>query len=694
MKEYPPTGIRNIALIAHGGAGKTTLAESLLWAAKATTRLGKVDEGTSTLDHSADEIERKITLAMGLAQFEWKSTKINLLDTPGYLDFVGDVVAALHVVDCAMLVVRAPAGVEVGTELVWAHAARRGLPSMMVVTMMDKEHASFEKCVSQASEKLSHKIAALYLPIGSADSFGGVVDVLGNKAYALSPGDGKMTPRDVPADMADAIEAARGRLLDAIAETDEAVLEKYLDGQPLTDDEIAVGLRRAVAGGTLIPAIPVSGGHVQGAQLLLDLIASFAPSPADVPPQVVSANGGEAHRSAGSADPLCAFLFKMISEAHLGDLSLLRVYSGVLESGHDVWNASVGQPERFGALYNITGKERHDVTKAVAGDIVAAVKLKTAHVGHTFTTKEAACTVPAIPFPEPMLCVAVHPHAKGDEEKIGNGLHRLHEEDPTFQVRIDDLHQTLLYGIGELQIEVIVKRLKRRFQVDVDLAEPRIPYRETIRTKVEKDHRHKKQTGGRGQFAEAHLRLEPLPRGTGFEFVDEVVGGVVPRQYIPAVEKGVREAMAEGVLSGNKVVDVRAALFFGKYHPVDSSEMAFKIAGSLAFKEGALLASPVLLEPVMEMEVVVPEEYMGDVMGDVSSKRGKILGMEAEGHVQHIRAQVPQAELYKYATHLRSLTQGRGRFALKFSHYEEVPREQADKIIAAAKAEREKAHAS
>jgi elongation factor G len=697
VKEYAPSSIRNIALIAHGGAGKTSLAESLLWTAKASSRLGRVDEGTSVLDSSPEEIERKITISLGLAQFEWKGTRINLIDTPGYLDFVGDVVAGLRVADAALVVIRAPAGVEVGTELTWTHAADRGLPALVAVTMMDKEHANFERCVTQAAERLSAKIAALYLPIGEAEAFDGVVDVLGRKAFAFVKGNGTMTPRDIPAEMKDAAEAARGRLLDAIAESDEALLEKYLDGQELTAEEIATGLRAAVVSRSLIPAIPVSGARVQGTGLLLDTIVALAPSPADAPATSGTAPGGNgnlATRTASATEPLAAFVFKMVSEAHMGDLALFRVYSGTLESGTDAWNASAGQPERFGALYTLLGKERHETQKVGPGDIGAAVKLKATHTGQTITSKDSPLILPPIPFPEPMLSVAIRPRAKGDEEKIGNGLHRLHEEDPTFQVRTDEMHQTILYGMGELQLEVIVQRLKRRYQVDVDLTQPKVPYRETIRAKVEKDYRHKKQTGGRGQFAEAHLRLEPLPRGTGFEFVDEVVGGVVPRQYIPAVEKGIREALTEGILAGYQVVDVRAALFFGKFHPVDSSEMAFKIAGSMAFKNGAAEANPVLLEPILEAEVVIPEEYMGDVMGDVSSRRGRILGMESDGRYQHIRAHVPQAELYKYSTHLRSLTQGRARYTTKFSHYEEVPREQAEKIIAAAKEEREKERVS
>ncbi len=690
MKEFAPASIRNVALVGHGGAGKTSLAEAILWTAKATSRLGKVDDGTSTLDHDTDEIERKITISLGLAQFEYKNCKINMIDTPGYLDFAGDVAAGLRAADSAILVVRGPAGVEVGTEIVWGHVTKRGIPAMIAVTMMDKEHANFQQALDQAIERISPRCAALWLPIGEGEGFKGAVDVLTRKAFTLSQGNGAITACDLPADMTDVLDAARSRLMDAIAETDEALMDKYLGGEELSEQEMVKGLRAAVVTGGLIPVIPVSAGRVQGTTEILDSLILAGPSPLEARPPVGHAPNSDVEKQRLPSEALCAFAFKTVSEAHMGDMLLLRCYSGALETGSDVWNANAETSERMGALYNLIGKDRHECGKIPTGDIGAAVKLKTTHTGHTLCTKDLPIILPATLYPEPMLCLSVKPHSKDDEEKVGSGLHKLTEEDPTLQVKIDDMHQTLLFGVGETQIEVAVKRLRRRSHVEVDLVQPKVPYRETIRAKVQKEYRHKKQSGGRGQFAEAHLRLEPGARGAGFSFLDEVVGGVVPRQFIPAVEKGVREAMAEGVMAGYPVVDVTVALFFGKDHPVDSSEMAFKIAGSQAFKLGFQEAKPVILEPVVEAEIVVPDEYMGDVMGDVSTKRGKVLGMESDGKWQRIKAHVPQAELFKYSTHLRALTQGRAKYSTKFSHYDEVPREIADKIIAAHQAEREK----
>ena len=693
MKEYATSQIRNIALFAHGGAGKTSLAEAMLFVAKASNRLGKVEDGTTVLDHGADEIQRKITITLGLAQFEWKDVKINLLDTPGYSDFVGEVCSALRAVDAAVLVLRAAAGVEVGTELVWERIHEHKIPTLVVVNMMDKEHADFQKAIKSAHDRLGANVVPVQLPIGSADSFKGVIDLLHMKAY-ITQGkgvDSKDIEQPIPDDMKDAAEKARNVLIEEAASNDEVLMQKFFDGVPLTEDEVIHGLEKGVASCKLIPAFAASATTLIGVRDVLDDMVGLIPPPDEHPEEIgVKPNTDtEVARHPTTSEPFSAVVFKTISEAHLGELSLFRVFSGAISAGAEVLNANTGKLERLGTLSDLVGKERKEVGRVVAGDIAAAVKLKETHTGNTLCDKAQPVLLPGVDFPRAVVTEGIRAKSKGDEEKIGVAFQRLHEEDPTISVQVDPAtHQTLIRGAGDLQLDVVVDRLRSRFHVEVELFRPRLPYRETIKKKAEGEYRHKKQTGGRGQFAEVHLRLEPNT-GKGFEFLDEIKGGVVPHNYIPAVEKGVHEALQGGVLAGYPVVDVRTALFFGKYHDVDSSEMAFKIATIQCFREVAEKASPVLLEPIDEVEVRVPEEFMGDVMGDLSSKRGKILGMEADGHYQRIKALVPESEMYKYATHLRAITQGRGTYRMKFDHYEEVPRDQSEKIVAAARAEKE-----
>ena len=693
MKEYATSQIRNIALFAHGGAGKTSLAEAMLFVAKATNRLGKVEDGTTTLDHGADEIHRKITITLGLAQFEWKDVKINLLDTPGYADFVGEVCSALRAVDAAVLVLRAAAGVEVGTELVWERIHEHKIPTLVVVNMMDKEHADFAKCVKSAHDRLGANVVPVQLPIGSAETFKGVIDLLHMKAY-ITQGrgvDSKDIEQPIPDDMKAEAEKARNVLVEEAASNDEVLMQKFFDGVELTEDEVIHGLEKGVASGKLIPAFAASATTLIGVRDVLDDMVGLIPPPDEHPEEVGVKPGTdvEVKRHPTLAEPFSAVVFKTLSEAHLGEMSLFRVFSGSIAPGAEVLNANTGKPERIGALYDLCGKERKEIGKVVAGDIAAAVKLKETHTGNTLCDKSQPVMLPGVDFPRSVVAEGIRAKSKGDEEKIGVAFQRLHEEDPTLSVGVEAAtHQTVVHGMGDLQLDVMVDRLKQRFHVEVELFRPRLPYRETIKKRAEGEYRHKKQTGGRGQFAEVHLRLEPNT-GKGFEFLDEIKGGVVPHNYIPAVEKGVHEALAGGVLAGYPVVDVRTALYFGKYHDVDSSEMAFKIATIQCFREVAEKASPVLLEPIDEIEVRVPEEFMGDVMGDLSSKRGKILGMEADGHYQRIKALVPESEMYKYATHLRAITQGRGTYRTKFDHYEEVPRDQSEKIVAAARAEKE-----
>jgi elongation factor G len=691
LKEFQSSHIRNVALVSQHGTGKTSLAEALLFRAKAIARHGKIEDGTTALDFTHEEIHRKITISLGVAPLEWKSHKVNLVDTPGYADFVGDLVAGLRAADSAILCLKAAAGVEAGTDAVWERIEQRGCPVAAMITQMEKEHANFAGALSSATSRLGKRFVAVGWPIGAADKFRGVVDLAANKAFFFEK-DGSAKEGPIPPEVEGEVKQARSALVDAAAEADDTLLEKFLGGDELSVEEIHTGLREGVIARTFVPALPTAAVPMLGIDFLLDTIVDLMPSPADCG-AVTGSKPGNSEAIEVKPEPgasLAAIVFKTSSESHAGDLSMIRVFSGTLSPGKEVWNASAQRTEKIGQLFTILGKDRKDAGQIVAGDIGAAVKLRETHTGQTLCDKQHPILLAPIPFPDPTHDVAIQPRSKGEEEKMGSGLHKLKEEDPTIHVRVEsDLHQTVLSVMGDLHVEVVLEKLARRFGVHVEQHKPRIPYRETIRRTVSKQGRHKKQTGGRGQFGDVHVRLEPLKHGQGFEFVDEVVGGSVPRNYIPAVEKGIVEAMHEGVLAGYPVVDLRAALYDGSYHSVDSSEMAFKIAGSIAFKEGAREASPVLLEPIVEVEVRVPKEYVGAVTGDLSSKRGKILGMGAETRYDVIRALVPQAELYKYSTHLRSLTQGRASFRTKFSHYEEVPRELAEKVIAQAKADKE-----
>jgi len=693
VKEIPTAQIRNVALVAHHGVGKTSLAEAMLFNAKATTRLGRVADGTTLLDNASDEVSRQMTIDLGLAQFEWEGHKVNLLDTPGYPDFVGDVYSALRVADSALLMLRASTGVEVGTEVVWEVLKQERTPILVVVNMMDKEHADFEASVQSCHDRLGLNAVAVQLPIGQAEEFHGIVDLVENKAWQFAGRgmDEKSQEIPIPADLQEKAAAARATLMEEAATGDEALMEKFLSTGDLTVEEIRQGLCERVVQCDLAPAFCCSAYHNLGVKEVLNEVVDVLPSPLDVHPQDADdGNGGEVPVKAESSDPIAATVFKTLAEAHLGELSLVRLWSGHLEPGKELLNTSRGRPEKLGTLYHLCGKERSDCKGAAAGDIFAAVKLRETHTGDTLADKARPVKLAPPDFPDPVAAECIRSKNKGDEEKMAQGIARIHEEDPTLARGYEEsTKEHLVYGMGDLHLEVLVERLKKRFGVDVLLTKPHVPYRETIRGKAQDEYRHKKQSGGRGQFGEVHLRVEPTPRGGTFEFVNEIKGGVIPGQYIPAVEKGVVAGMEKGPLAGYPVVDVLVAVFFGKYHDVDSSEMAFKIAAETCFHQVVLKASPVLLEPYNDLEVRVPEEFLGDVMGDMSSRRGKILGTEASGHYQVIKAKVPAAELYKYASHLRSITQGRGMHHAKFSHYEEVPREIAEKVIAAARAEKE-----
>jgi len=698
VKEFATGLIRNVALVAHHGVGKTSLAEAMLFQAKATTRIGRIADGSTMLDHSPEEVSRQITIDLGLAQFEFQGHKINLLDTPGYADFVGDVYSALRVADSAILMLRAAAGVEVGTEVVWEVLKQEKSPLLVVVNMMDKEHANFDAAVKSCHDRLGLNAVPVQLPIGEAEKFHGVVDLIENKAYTFTGkgADEKSSEVPIPAEMKDKVARARATLLEEAATGDEQLMEKFLGSGDLTVEEIRKGLCERVVMCDLAPVFCCSAALNLGVKEVLEEVVDVLPSPLDVHPQrAVGENGSagiEVKPDAGS--PAAATVFKTLAEAHLGELSLIRLWSGRIEPGKDLVNTARGRGEKLGTLYHLVGKDRTDCRGAAAGDIVAAVKLRETHTGDTLTDKSRPVKLSPPDFPLPVAGECIRAKNKGDEEKMAVGLNRLHEEDPTLSRYFDEsTKESIVQGMGDLHLEILIERMKKRFGVDVVLSKPHVPYRETIKGRAEGDYRHKKQTGGRGQFGEVHLRVAPLPRGGKFEFVDEVKGGVIPNQYIPAVEKGVVSGMERGPLAGYPVVDIKTTVFFGKYHDVDSSEMAFKIAAETCFHETILKASPVLLEPYSDLDVRVPEEFLGDVMGDLSSKRGKILGTESDGHYVQIKAKVPMAETYKYATHLRAITQGRGLYQAKLSHYEEVPRELADKVIAAAKAEKDAAAA-
>jgi len=687
VKEFKTGQYRNIALIAHGDSGKTTLAEAQCFTSGITKRLGRIDAGNTISDYNPDEIERNISISTALLHFDWEGHRIHLLDTPGYADFIGEVVGAIHVVDGGVVLIHATSGIEVGTENVWELAAEQGIPRLIFVNKMDKEHADFYKVLTMAREHFGNAVVALQLPIGQAAGFKGVVDLVKMKAMLFESG-GTMKETDIPADMQELVSEHRERLVEAAAESDDALLEAYFDQGDLSEEEIIRGLRQSTITRKVFPLLCGDAFENKGTRPLMDAIVAYLPSPEDmgVIKGLKPGTNSEETRQAADDQPLCALVFKTISEPHVGELSLFRVYSGTLKSGMDVRNTSKGGTERIGQIYAMVGKERKEVGIMHTGEMGAVVKLKNTDTGDTLSDQKAPIVLPPIAFPKPVIRVAIEPKTKGDEEKISSGLAKLHDEDPTFVTEVDsELKQTVISGLGELHLDVIVGRLKRKFGVDVELVKPRIAYRETIQANSQAQGKYKKQTGGRGQYGDTWVKVEPLPRGSGFEFVDAIVGGVIPNKFIPAVEKGIKEAMTDGVVAGYPLVDVKVTLYDGSFHSVDSSEMAFKIAGSMALKKAIMEAKPILLEPIYDIQVTVPEDFMGDVMGDLSSRRGKILGVDPKGSFQVVKAKVPLAELYRYSTTLRSLTQGRGLHARQFSHYEEVPREVSEKVIAESK---------
>jgi elongation factor G len=684
--------IRNIGIVGHGGVGKTSLVEAMLFAAGAVTRLGRVDDGTTTTDFDPDEIKRKISINTAVAYGDWKGHRINLVDTPGYGDFIADARAGLRVVEAAVVVVDAVAGVQVQTEKVWKFATEFNLPRAVVVNRLDRERADFFRTLEALGRRLKGRLVPIHLPIGEEHDFKGYVDLVKQKAVTFA--DGKPTEGDVPAGLADSVKEWREKLVEAAAETDDELLNKYLEEGSLGEAEMLKALRAGIAEGKVMPVLCAAAPRGIGAVALLDLAVEAFPSPADrgEVSGTDTKTKQEGTRAADAKAPVTALVFKTLSDPHVGKLSLFRVYSGTLKNDSTLVNPGSSAKERMGHIAWLQGKTQKTVETLGPGEIGVVAKLKETQTGDTLCEEAHPFALPKITFPEPAISFAIQPKTRGDEDKISTALARIAEEDPTVHHHFDpETKQLLISGVGSLHVEMVVERMKRKYNVDVNLLPPRIPFKETVKGRSEAQGKYKKQTGGRGQYGDTWLRIEPLARGGGFEFVDDIFGGAVPRNFIPSVEKGVRDAMKKGILAGYPIVDIKVTLYDGSYHDVDSSDMAFQIAASMGLQKGFMEAHPILLEPIMNVEVTTPADHAGDVIGDLNSRRGRIVGMEPAGETASVRAQVPMAEMLTYETTLRSMTGGRGGYSMEFSHYEEVPAFIAEKVIKDAKAEKEKA---
>ncbi len=688
MESYGVDHIRNVVLLSHCGAGKTSLSEAMLFTSGSIPRQGRVDDGSSTSDFDPDEVKRKISINLSVLPCEWSGTKINVLDAPGYADFVAGAVAGVAVADATVIVICAASGIEVGTELMWKLADGRGLPRLIFINKMDRENADFGKVVDQVHKRFGRHCVPLQMPIGAHAAFEGLVDLLSMTAHGK---DGKAEA--VPSGLEAQARALREKLVEAVAELDDDLTMKYLDGQEIAVEELSRALVAGVKSGKLVPVLAGSALQGPGAADLLDAICRYLPSPREVA-AVEGANAGTQQAEPVRADedaPLAALVFMTSADPYVGKVTHFRVYSGSISSNSQVWNSSRAQMERIGQLFTFKGKNQEAVSKVIAGDIGAVGKLAATVTGDTLAVKERPVKLEPISFPEPIYSVALHPKTKTDVDKLGTVLPRLAEEDPTLRVRKDtDTGETVLMGMGDTHVDVVAERMQRKFGVGVNLEVPKVPYRETVTAMVQAEHKHKKQTGGHGQYGHVLIEVEPLPRGCGFEFAERVVGGAVPKNYIPAVEKGVMEGKNEGVLARYPMVDMKVTLYDGSAHPVDSSEISFKIAAAQALKKAMSQGSTVLLEPVMKLKVMVPEAFTGDIISDLNTKRARVMGMIQEGGLQVIDALVPLAEVQRYAVDLRSLTQGRGTYAMESDHYEEVPSFQAQKIIEARSAEKDK----
>lgn len=662
--------IRNVVLTGHSGTGKTSIAEALLFLTGETTRLGNIESGNTVSDFAPDEIERKISINCSILHFKYNSYLIDLIDTPGYMDFWGEVLSSVHIADAMILVICAASGIEVGTERLWKLAMEHNLPVILFVNRVDKENADIKKVLSQIEQFFGKACIPFNLPDAQATNFSRVYDILSKE--------------EIPSELASDAEEYYQKIVDCAAESDDQLLEKYLDKGELTAEEIKEGIKKAVANRKLFPIL--FGSAIKdslGIKELLAAILNYLPSPDE---KIIKAKipSGETEKELKiePSSPFAGFVFKTIYDPYVGQLTLIRIFSGHLEADSNFYNISKKVKERFGQIYKMQGKQQKTVSSAIAGEIIAIAKLKETKTNDTVCDEKAELFLPEIIFPETVVSASVKPKSKGDEEKIMEALHKLSDEDLTFKVsREPQTKELLISGLGDLHLEIMIGRLKQRFGVDVELGTPKVPYRETITRLAKAQGKYKRQTGGRGQYGDVWLEIEPLPRGEGFEFVDKIVGGVVPKQYIPAVEKGVKQAMSEGVLAGYPMVDMKVTIYDGSYHPVDSSDIAFQIAGSLALKKASQEAGLVLLEPIMDVEVTVPDEFMGQISGDINSRRGRIMGVDARPGMQIIKAQIPLAEMFKYASELRSMTGGRGSYSMRFSHYEIVPQKIAEKII-------------
>jgi elongation factor G len=678
MKVYGSNAIRNVAFVGHGASGKTTLVDALAFVSGASRRHGSIKDGTTLTDYSPDEIDRKHSINLGLGYAEWLDTKINLIDTPGYLDYFGEVVTGLHAADAAVVVLSGTGGVEVGTEKVWEVCDQLHLPRVLFVSLMDKEHADFERVFQDVKAHLTPKVVPVEIPIGDGHDFHGIINLFSGHCHFYKKGTktGEYEVVPIPSEYDRLFRQYTEQLVEAVASTDDELIERYLGGEEIPREQFIKAVKKAVIDGSVVPLFCGSGELTYGTRTLLKKMVELFPSPAEVKPP---ANA-----------PLVGRVFKTLSESHVGDVTLFRLYSGEIRNGGEVFNAEHETVEKLNHLSVQQGKERFEIERLAAGDIGSVAKLKDTHTGDTFCWREVPVRLDPIPLPESVATSAVVVKQRGEEDKLAAGLHKLHEEDPTFHFEYSsELGQTLIHGMGERHFDTILNRLERKFGVHAELVRPRVAYRETLKGKAEGQGKHKKQSGGRGQYGDCWIRLAPLPRGKGYEFVDEIVGGVIPGKYIPAVDRGIQEAAMRGPVAGYPVVDFKAECFDGSYHDVDSNEMSFKLAGILAFRNVSTKARPVLLEPLMDLEVWAPDDVLGDVMGDLSSRRGQLLGTQQDGRLTKVRAIVPEAELYKYSTTLHSITHGRGTHRQKFRGYAEAPPEVSNRVAAENSKERE-----
>ncbi len=674
------SGFRNIGFFGHAGSGKTTIADAILFACGANTRFGKVSDSTSMFDTDPDEQKRGCSLNLGVATFEYNGITFNIIDTPGYADFVGEMMSGIYATDICVIVIDASTGVAVGTERILNEAVKRSLPVLFFINKLKKENADFYEVLKSLNEISKRKVVPFSLPIGTAEKFEGVVNIVKEKASFIK--DGKITEGSIPAELKDKVAKYQDLFIESAADNDDNLMNKYLETGSLNIEECIPAVKKGILESKIAPCLCGEGLELIGIQELLNTVVEFLPAYEELPDFLI----GDIKINRKDTEPFVGYVFKTAVEPHLGELCYVKVMSGKIGVGESVNNTTQSGEEKINQIYLLKGKEKKETNILTAGMVAGLVKLKNTHTGDTLT--KSNIKLPKIEFPAPSISMAIVPKAKGDEEKISNGLSKLRAEDPTFSFAYDpEIKQLIISGIGELHLDIILSRLQRKYGVNVDLTKTKIKYRETFTKKTEAQGKYKKQTGGHGQYGDCYLRVEPLPRGQGIEFVDEIFGGAIPSRYIPSVEKGVREALEKGFLAGYPLTDVKVTVYDGSYHPVDSSDIAFQIAALMAIKTNAEKGGVILLEPINEVEVYVPEEYMGDVIGDLNSRRGKIMGMEAMGKIQVVKAMVPEAEMYKYSTSLRSMTQGRGYFTMKFHHYEEVPKEITQKIIEDSKKE-------